>query len=142
MALLWCKTLVALLVLVLSAYGRHVNELSSVIVQANQQELACEGSDLNLMCGIEQGIKILSAFWGRNDTKTCALEAEKHSQKTTIPCTPYCSSYPLEKVKSICNKKQFCTLSATTSFFELPLCCPNVLKYLKVSYNCHLMTGF
>lgn len=121
---------------------RHLNELSSVIVQANQQELACEGSDTNLMCGLEQGIDVLSAFWGRNDTKTCELQANEQSMKTNIPCTPYCSSYPLKKVKSLCNKKQFCTLSASAEFFELPLCCPNVLKYLKVRYNCRLMSGF
>jgi len=145
MTLLWFKfsfLITLLLVFVVLVSCRHVNELSSVIAQANQQELACEGSDMNLMCGIEQGINVMSAFWGRNDTKTCELQAKGNSPKTNIPCTPYCSTYPLEKVRTLCNKKQFCTLSASTAFFELPLCCPNVLKYLKVGYSCHLMSGF
>ena len=137
-----CLDVVMLLLLGVLLVTGHTNELSSIIVQGNQQELACEGSEMNLMCSTEQGISVTSAFWGRNDTKICEFQAKKELRKTTVPCTPYCSTYPLEKIKSYCNKKQFCTLSASSLFFELPLCCPNVLKYLKVTYNCHLMTGF
>lgn len=130
---------VVFLMLSLVAMGFQ-NELSNIVVQGNITTMACEGTDMTLMCDTSLGINVQSAFWGRDDTVTCATEADR-ARKTPIPCTPLCLSNQTEMVKDMCNKKQFCHLFASAGIFELPKCCPSVMKYLKVRHHCNQMTG-
>ena len=100
--------------------------------------LACDGQSVILTCPEEQGIKILSAFWGRSDTTTCALE--KSGRSHTELCQPTEPSYPAKKLSEICDKKALCDVNASEAFFETELC-PKVAKYLNIRYDCRIMSG-
>lgn len=105
---------------------------------ANATALGCEGNMLWLSCaGQEEGLKINSAFWGRDDLKTCI--PDKPSQQLKF-CPPTDPLYPLTKLRSACEKQPFCNVPVSDAFFEKPLC-PGVAKYLKVVYDCRMMSG-
>ena len=135
------KLTVAILTLLITitTTSCFVNELSRIVTSSNQVEIACEGRSLNLMCMNNEGIKVKSAFWGRDNANICPPLDNKKS--STVHCKPSCFFYPLAKLIQFCDGRQFCNLRATELFFERPLCCPKVKKFLRVVYDCHRMTG-
>ena len=114
------------------------SKLTNVIRKANITELGCAKQSITLMCGKEEGIKVNSAFWGRNDTKTCPSSEPKKTSKQL--CKSKDKNYPLKKIQTLCDGRTVCTLDASEAYFETPVC-PGVAKYLKVIYDCRLMSG-
>ena len=114
------------------------SKLTDVVRKASIIELGCDGQSIYLMCGREEGIKVKSVFWGRNDTTTCP--SSKPRKTTKQLCKAGDPSYPLKKVTNLCDSKTMCALDASETYFEAPVC-PNVAKYLKVVYDCRLMSG-
>lgn len=114
------------------------SKLTNLVRKANIIELGCEGQPINLMCGSEEGIKVKSVFWGRSDTTTCPSANPKKTTKQL--CKEGDPNYPLKKVKTLCDSEPRCILHASETYFEAPLC-PKVSKYLRVVYDCRLMSG-
>ena len=91
---------------------------------------------LSLSCaGEEEGLKINSAFWGRDDLRTCL--PEKHSNSLKF-CPP--AGNTLKFLRHVCEKRPFCTFPVSEMFFEKSPC-PGVPKFLKVRYDCRMMSG-
>lgn len=112
--------------------------LTNWVRLANATALGCEGNMLSLSCaGQEEGLKINSAFWGRDDLKTCL--SEKPSQQLKF-CPPADPQYALGKLRSVCEKQPSCGVPVSDAFFEKSLC-PGVSKFLKVVYDCRMMSG-
>ena len=103
-------------------------------------EIGCEGEEVNIACPNYEGIRIVNAFWGRDDAATCQPDNfdEKRSYKDM--CKPVDKEYAKRKVKQMCHGIEICRIPATTTFFDTELC-PNVIKYLRVNYECRHMTG-
>lgn len=120
-----------------SGISAHESKLTKLVKLANVTELACEGEKVVLTCDEGDGIKIKSAFWGRNDTKLCP---SKDKNKTNDLCKPFNPSYPLEKLASICDASSRCEVDASEAYFEVPLC-KSKSKYLRVVYDCRAMSG-
>ena len=114
------------------------SKITNLIRKANITELGCDGQSTSLVCGSEEGIKIRSVFWGRKDTTTCPSQDPKKTTKQL--CKTKDPTYPLKKVKTLCDGKALCSLDASETYFEAPLC-PKVAKYLKVVYDCRVMSG-
>ena len=114
------------------------SELTNLVKKANIKELACEGQSINLSCSPEEGIKVKSAFWGRNDVKTCP--SEDPAKTHTVLCKPTDTAYPMKKLSAICDKKTLCVVNASETFFEKTMC-PKVAKYLNLVYDCRVMSG-
>lgn len=113
--------------------------LTNWVRLANATALGCEGNPLSLSCaGQEEGLKINSAFWGRDDLKTCLPEGNPSKQLKF--CLPTDAKYALVKLKSVCEKQPFCSVPVSDTFFEKALC-PGVPKFLKVVYDCRMMSG-
>lgn len=104
------------------------------------EALACEGESADINCPNYEGIKITSAFWGRDDTLTCQPDdpLAKRSYKET--CMPIDKGYALRKVNQVCKSLETCKIFATPTFFDTELC-PNVIKYVRIKYECRHMTG-
>lgn len=112
--------------------------LTNWVRLANATALGCEGNMLSMSCsGQEEGLKIKSAFWGRDDLKTCL--PDKLSMQLNF-CPPSDPQYALEKLRSVCEKQPFCSIPVSEMFFEKSLC-PGVSKFLKVLYDCRVMSG-
>lgn len=123
----WCLLVV---------YG-HESKLTNWVKRANVSELACEGQKMLLACDEQDGIKIQSAFWGRNNSAICRTT---DSAKTNNICKPLDANYPLKKLSDICDGTSRCEIDASEAYFEVPLC-PRIAKYLKVVYDCRAMSG-
>ncbi|XP_073795343.1 L-rhamnose-binding lectin CSL3 isoform X2 [Danio rerio] len=65
------------------------------------------------------------ANYGRRDLSTCPHKLAK---------TPHCYSPQTSSLRSRCNGKKSCSLSASNSLYSDP--CPRVNKYLEVTYSC------
>lgn len=115
----------------------HESKLTDWVKRANVSELACEGQKMLLSCDEQDGIKIQSAFWGRNSSTICKTT---DSTKTNNICKPLDSNYPLKKLSDICDATSRCEIDASEAYFEVPLC-PRIAKYLKVVYDCRAMSG-
>ncbi|KAJ7337291.1 hypothetical protein OS493_010148 [Desmophyllum pertusum] len=65
------------------------SNLTKWVRLANATALGCEGNMLSLTCaGQQEGLKINSAFWGRDDAKTClpdkSLETTLSTDETSV----------------------------------------------------------
>ena len=115
---------------------RFESKLTKWVRLRNASALGCEGNMLSLSCaGEEEGLKINSAFWGRDDLKTCL--PEKHSNSLKF-CPP--AGNTLKFLRHVCEKRPFCTFPVSEMFFEKSPC-PGVPKFLKVRYDCRMMSG-
>lgn len=116
------------------------SNLTKWVRLANATALGCEGNMLSLSCaGEEEGLKINSAFWGRDDLKTC-LPDKPSNQLKFCPPTDQLRLAVTEKLRSVCEKRPFCSIPVSEAFFEKSLC-PAVPKFLKVVYDCRMMSG-
>jgi len=122
----------------LKGTSSHESKLTNWIKRSNVTEIACEGQQAVLSCDEGDGIKMKSAFWGRNDTKLCP--PPRNANKTTNLCKSYNLRYPLEKLEIICDGQPRCEVHASEAYFEVPLC-KGVSKYLQVVYDCRAMSG-
>ncbi|RMX51057.1 hypothetical protein pdam_00018896 [Pocillopora damicornis] len=114
------------------------SNLTEWVRQANATALGCEGHMLTLSCaGQEEGLKINSAFWGRNDLKTCIPDKPREQMKMCSPVEPL---YAVKKLRHVCEGQPTCGFPVSDAFFEKPLC-PGVSKFLKVVYDCRMMSG-
>ena len=114
------------------------SKLTKLVRQGNITGLGCEGNTLWLSCaGQEEGLKINSAFWGRSDLKTCLGDKPSKQLKVCPPTEPL---YALKKLSTVCDAQPFCNVPVNDAFFEKPLC-PGVSKFLKVVYDCRVMSG-
>ena len=115
---------------------RFESKLTKWVRLRNASALGCEGNMLSLSCaGEEEGLKINSAFWGRDDLRTCL--PEKHSNSLKF-CPP--AGNTLKFLRHVCEKRPFCTFPVSEMFFEKSPC-PGVPKFLKVRYDCRMMSG-
>lgn len=113
------------------------SELTKWVRLANATALGCDGNMLSLSCsGEEEGLKINSAFWGRDDLKTCLPDKPSKELKFCPPTNV------LAKLRHVCEKHPFCNFPVSEAFFECPdVPCPDVPKFLKVVYDCRMMSG-
>lgn len=112
------------------------SDLTKWVRLGNATALGCQGNMLSLSCaGEEEGLKINSAFWGRDDLKTCLPEKPSNSLKF---CPP--AGDTLKFLRHVCEKRSFCTFPVSEMFFEKSPC-PGVPKFLKVGYDCRMMSG-
>lgn len=112
------------------------SDLTKWVRLGNATALGCQGNMLSLSCaGEEEGLKINSAFWGRDDLKTCLPDKPSKSVKF---CPP--AGNTLKFLRHVCEKRPFCTFPVSEMFFEKSPC-PGVLKFLKVGYDCRVMSG-
>ena len=114
------------------------SELTNLVKKANIKELACEGQSINLSCSPEEGIKVKSAFWGRNDVKTCP--SEDPAKTHTVLCKPTDTAYPMKKLSAICDKKTLCVVNASEAFLEKTMC-PKVVPESSVRLSCYERHG-
>lgn len=131
-------TIIWMFSMLLNGISSHESKLTNWIKRANVTEIACEGQKAVLSCDEGDGIKMKSAFWGRNDTKLCPPPS--NTNKTNNLCKPYNPKYPQEKLESICDGLPRCEVHASEAYFEIPLCKGNS-KYLRVVYDCRAMSG-
>ena len=111
------------------------SDLTKWVRLANATALGCEGNMLSLSCaGQEEGLKINSASWGRDDLKTCLPDKPLNQLKFCPPTST------LAKLRDVCEKRPFCSFPVSEVFFEKSLC-PAVPKFLKVVYDCRMMSG-
>ena len=124
----------------MKASGRPFEStLTNWVRLANATALGCDGNMLSLSCGgQEEGLKINSAFWGRDDLNTCL--PDKPSAMNFKLCAPTQPYYALAKLQSSCEKQPFCNIPVSDLFFERSFC-PGVAKFLKVVYDCRVMSG-
>ena len=114
------------------------SDLTKWVRLGNATALGCEGNMLSLSCaGEEEGLKINSAFWGRDDLKTCLPEKPANHRQLKF-CPP--AGDTLGFLRHVCEKRPFCTFPVSEEFFEKSLC-PGVPKFLKVVYDCRMMSG-
>ena len=106
----------------------------------NGTELACEGEVVNINCPNYEGIRIVDAFWGRDDIVTCQPSNPLETRSYKDMCKPAAKEYAKRKVYEMCHTLESCRIPASTIMFDTDLC-PNVIKYLRVLYECRHMTG-
>ncbi|CAL8395251.1 unnamed protein product [Arctogadus glacialis] len=83
----------------------------------------------------EEVIKVIRAFYGRNDRTTCPGNPGQAVNQVNCFSTTATST-----VAKSCDGKRNCTVHASNSVFGNP--CGGILKYLEVAYTCdalHLM---
>lgn len=98
--------------------------------------LGCQGNMLFLFCvGEEEGFKINFVFWGRDDFKICLFDK---FFKLVMFC--FFVGNILKFLCYVCEKCLFCIFLVFEMFFE-KLLCFGVLKFLKVGYDCRVMSG-
>lgn len=118
----------------------HQKKLTNWIKLAGGLEVACEGEEVNINCANYEGIRIINAFWGRDDATTCQPEDPLEPKSYKDMCKPVDKEYAKRKVKQMCHGNEMCRIPAATTFFDTELC-PNIIKYLRVNYECRHMTG-
>uniref|UniRef100_A0A8C5AM67 SUEL-type lectin domain-containing protein n=1 Tax=Gadus morhua TaxID=8049 RepID=A0A8C5AM67_GADMO len=110
-----------------------------VSVMSNQSPcadhvVACELSTAELIC--EEVIKVIGAFYGRNDRTTCIYgRPNKQIEKVTCLSTTATST-----VAKSCDGKRRCTVYAVNSKFGDP--CYGTFKYLELAYTCECKQRF
>lgn len=89
--------------------------------------LQCEGNQLTLECPSNYHIQISTAFYGRQDARTC-------SHESAILSTNCSSTTSLSKVSQLCQSKRICDVYAFSSLLGDP--CEGTFKYLEVAFSC------
>ena len=90
----------------------------------------CKGGRRTIACPQLQLLHIFTAFYGKMSGQDC--EEPMVSPRSQIPT---CSSKKAGQiVRDECHGQQSCDLYAEDSMYDNP--CPEVLKYLFVSYTC------
>lgn len=97
--------------------------------------VTCEGEKEWLECPQYHLIKINSAFWGRNDTKTCTKRESIPGGLHTDKECAMDEADAMRKVQTLCHGEGQCELVASRVFFG-STDCPMVYKYLKTDYEC------
>ena len=118
----------------------HQKKLTNWVKMPESIGLACEGEYVDINCPNYEGIRIVDAFWGRDDVTTCQPGQPLATKSYKDMCKPVQKDYAKLKLKQMCHGIESCRIPATTVFFDTELC-PNVLKYLRVNYECRHMTG-
>ncbi|KAA0721285.1 L-rhamnose-binding lectin CSL2 [Triplophysa tibetana] len=91
--------------------------------------VTCESQTAFLSC-VQGVIKVLSANYGRTDSKTCST-GRPDNELSNVQCT---QSTSLSVVASRCDGKISCSIVAENAAFMDP--CGGTYKYLTVSYKC------
>ena len=90
----------------------------------------CNGQSKLIACLPEEGIKINYAFYGKKSGRDCRGPLPYKDE------SPSCSALDAKSnVKSSCDGKQTCLLFADDNIYGKSLC-PNVNKYLYLTYTC------
>ena len=90
----------------------------------------CNGESKLFACLPGHGIKINSAFYGKQYGQDCNGDLPYKDE------TPSCSALDaLANVEDQCSDKQTCLLQADENIYGKALC-PNVNKYLRIEYFC------
>ena len=118
----------------------HKKKLTEWVKMADALAVGCEGEYVDINCPNYEGIRIVSAFWGRDDVVTCQPDNPLEPKSYKDMCKPVAKDYAFRKVKHMCQGIESCKIPATTLFFDTEMC-PNVLKYLRIKYECRHMTG-
>jgi len=88
---------------------------------------ACEHQGKKVMkCPKGYTMKISNAFYGRKNKNVCPSKQIK-----TVKCAAKTSQ---NKIKSMCNGKEACTINPSNSVFGDP--CGGTVKYVQVAYTC------
>lgn len=97
-------------------------------IGSNERKVVtCEDQQLDIGCGREEVINVISAMYGRTDYHTCLKE--------TNPATTSCrAKHAMEIVRGQCQGKNYCIVTASNSVFGDP--CFGTFKYLTVTYKC------
>ncbi|KAF4070588.1 hypothetical protein AMELA_G00287100 [Ameiurus melas] len=91
--------------------------------------ITCEHHTAVLNCGARR-IRIISAFYGRIDSRTCAA-GRPHKQICNTRCS---APQAAAKVRARCNGRCYCKVPASNYVFSDP--CYGTYKYLKIAYYC------
>nr|XP_055043507.1 uncharacterized protein LOC129430375 [Misgurnus anguillicaudatus] len=95
----------------------------------SKNQVTCESNTTHLSC--DHGtIKVLSANYGRTDSKTCS-SGRPAGQISNAKCT---QNTTLSVLTTQCDGKQNCSVAVGNMAFTDP--CPGTYKYLNVSYEC------
>lgn len=99
----------------------------SLIYILDEVTICSPGGIWTISCPSGKTIGILSGFFGRTDPDICRPSGEGR-----VDCFGNASDE--QKLKSKCDGKNNCTLTATVSEYGDP--CPGTRKYLSVHYVC------
>lgn len=102
--------------------------------------VACEAECMNLMCDHYEGIRIIDAFWGRDNDIDCQVDNPLFSQSDKEHCYALDKNYAFRKVEEECQNKPECEISASKFGFDLTIC-PHVKKFFRVKYECRQLDG-
>lgn len=118
----------------------HKAKLTNWLKETNKTAVACQGESTDLACGDYEGVRIVDAFWGRDDKLTCQSQDPLSTQSTKEMCLPNDKDYAYRKVAESCQGRRECFVIATPLFFDTELC-PHVRKYIRIRYECRQMSG-
>jgi len=118
----------------LSANVSHVDEMSDEESTKRTTTITCQGQKDWLQCPMYRLIKINSAFWGRDDTKTCVKSGIEHGLKTNSICAQD-ESNTMIKVQNACDGESACELVASPVYFDRTDC-PDIYKFMRVNWEC------
>ncbi|CAL8394646.1 unnamed protein product [Gadus morhua 'NCC'] len=111
-------------------YGTYKYTQTTYTCLTANHVVACELSTAELICEQEEVIKVIGAFYGRNDRTTCIYgRPNKQIEKVTCSSTTATST-----VAKSCDGKRRCTVYALNSKFGDP--CYGTFKYLELAYTC------
>ncbi|VDI31673.1 Hypothetical predicted protein [Mytilus galloprovincialis] len=86
----------------------------------------CQNYQAKLICPQNQQIQITKGFFGRSNKVTCFIG--------NVGNTKCSASGVQQKLRTLCNGKRECSLSAGGNMFGNP--CPGITKYLELQYKC------
>ncbi|XP_052105158.1 LDL receptor repeat-containing protein egg-1-like [Mytilus californianus] len=86
----------------------------------------CQNYEAKLICPQNQDIYITKGFFGRSNKVTCFVG--------NVGNTKCSASGVEEKLRTLCDGKRECSLSADNNKFGNP--CPGFTKYLELQYKC------
>lgn len=118
----------------LSANVSHIEEMSDDDGTKKTTTITCQGQKEWLQCPMYRLIKINSAFWGRDDTKTCERSGVEHGLKTDKICAQD-ESNTMTKVQNACDGESACELVASPVYFDRTDC-PDIYKFMRVNWEC------
>eukprot|EP00795_Rhopilema_esculentum_P014410 gene14410-5464_t len=96
----------------------------------------CNGESRTLACKPQQRIKINNAFYGKKSGQDC------HGSLPYKDESPTCSALDAKyNVQRFCEGRRFCLVHADDTTYGRSLC-PNINKYLHVTYFCEEPTDF
>lgn len=118
----------------LSANVSHIEEMNDEESTKRTTTITCQGQKDWLQCPMYRLIKINSAFWGRDDTKTCVRSGVEHGLKTNQICAQD-ESNTMIKVQNACDGESACELVASPVYFDRTDC-PDIYKFMRVNWEC------